>query len=229
MNELLLIISVPLVFGGACLAYKFFGKGGLYAYIAVSTVLANIEVLLLVRAFGITQTLGNVLFAAIYLCTDILSENEGKKSAQKGVVIGLLSSVFMLVASFLWLSFEPQNPDTFAAFKTIFSATPRVIAASLAAYAVSQSLDVFLYHRFWKITEQKSGSRRRFLWLRNNAATLISQIINAVLFNFAAFYGIYDLKTLLVITLSSYLIYIVTSILDTPFVYISRKIKDKSN
>lgn len=226
MNELLLIISIPIIFGGACISYKFLGKSGVYAYIAVSTVLANIEVLLLVKAFGIMQTLGNVLFAVIYLCTDILSENEGKESAKKGVLIGLFSSAFMVIITSSWLFYKPENSDVFLSFKVLFSGTPRIIAASFIAYAASQALDVFLYHRFWNATTIKSGSSRKFLWLRNNAATLISQVINAVIFNLVAFFGVYDAKTLIAIIFSSYLIYIFTSLLDTPFLYLARHIKD---
>ena len=74
MNELFLIITLLLSFGGAILFLKVFGKGGLFAWIGICTVLANIEVTILVRAFGMDQTLGNTLFATTFLCTDILSE-----------------------------------------------------------------------------------------------------------------------------------------------------------
>ena len=77
MNELFLIITLLLSFGGAILFLKVFGKGGLFAWIGICTVLANIEVTILVRAFGMDQTLGNTLFAATFLCTDILSELYG--------------------------------------------------------------------------------------------------------------------------------------------------------
>lgn len=61
MNELLLIGSVVLIFGTVILAYKLFGKAGLFCVSAIATVLANIEVIILVKAFGMEQTLGNVL------------------------------------------------------------------------------------------------------------------------------------------------------------------------
>ena len=57
------------------LFYRLFGKNGLLAFNVMATLLANIEVLLVVRAFGIEMTLGNVLFASTFLITDILSEN----------------------------------------------------------------------------------------------------------------------------------------------------------
>ena len=77
-NELLLAGSVVFIFFMALAAYKLFGKAGLYCLSAIATVLANIEVLILVDAFGMEQTLGNVLFAVTFLITEILCEGEGK-------------------------------------------------------------------------------------------------------------------------------------------------------
>lgn len=74
INELLLAGSLIFIFSCVLLAYRFFGKTGLYCLSAIVTVLANIEVLILVNAFGAEQTLGNVLFASTFLITDILSE-----------------------------------------------------------------------------------------------------------------------------------------------------------
>ena len=82
-NEILLILSVFLIYGTVLLSYKMFGKSGLYIMTATATILANIEVLMLIDGFGMEQTLGNVMFASTYLITDILSENEGKKNAEK--------------------------------------------------------------------------------------------------------------------------------------------------
>ena len=96
-NELLLIGSVILIYGAVIVAWKLFGKGGLYAMSVIATILANIEVLILVDAFGMEQTLGNVTFASTYLITDILSENEGKKSASRAVWLSVMASAVMLI------------------------------------------------------------------------------------------------------------------------------------
>ena len=93
-------------------------------------------------------------------------------------------------------------------------------------YAISQIFDVWLYHAWWKLTERKSGDKRRFLWLRNNGSTLVSQLVNTVLFNLIAFWGTYDTPTLVSIIAAGYVVYIVTSLLDTPAVYIARKMKE---
>ena len=228
INELLLIGSVVFIFAMALIAYKFFGKTGLFCMSAVATILANIEVLILINAFGMEQTLGNVLFAVTFLITDILSECEGKKEANKAVWIGMFASLFFLLLSQGWLLYAPAEGDwAMPAIAQIFSNTPRMMIASFSVYAISQMFDVWLYHKWWEFTEKKSGSKRKFLWLRNNGSTLISQILNTLLFTLFAFYGTYDAKTLLSIFLSSYVIFICTSLLDTPAVYIARRISDK--
>lgn len=228
MNELVLILSLFVIYGSTILCYRLFGKSGLFAFGAIATVLANIEVLILIKAFGFEQTLGNVLFASTFLITDILSENEGKKEANKAVNIGIFAAVFMVAMTQIWLLFTPSASDwAFPSVKALFSVTPRLLAASLLALIISQKLDVFLYHKWWEITERKTGNKKAFLWLRNNGSTLVSQIVNTLVFNLVAFAGIYNTSTLISIVVSSYLIYFFTSLLDTPFVYIARKMKQR--
>lgn len=227
INELLLIGSVILIYGIVLLAYRFFGKSGMYVMTATATILANIEVLILVKAFGMEMTLGNVMFASTYLVTDILSENEGKKSAAKAVWLGVFVSAIMLAITQYWLLYTPSNSDwAMEHIQSIFSTTPRLLLASFIGYAVSQRFDVWLYHKWWDFTSKKTGDKKRFLWLRNNGSTLISQIANTVIFTLIAFAGWYDVKTLISVMISSYVIYIFTSLLDTPVVYIARWMKE---
>lgn len=230
INELLLIGSVFVIFGAVLLAYRFFGKTGLFCVSAIATILANIEVIILINAFGMEQTLGNVLFAATFLITDILSECEGKKEANKAVVIGVFASLFFLVISQSWLLYKPADSDfAHSSIITVFSNTPRMIISSLVVYAISQFFDVWLYHKWWEFTEKKCRDKQKFLWLRNNGSTLISQIVNTLLFTAFAFWGTYDAKTIVSIFLSSYVIFVVTSLMDTPALYIARKIHNKYN
>ena len=229
-NEILLIITVVLFYGGVLAFYRLFGLKGLYVWTAFATISANIEVLILVNAFGMEQTLGNVMFASSFLVTDIISENIGKKEANSAVNMGIAVLIAFVAVSQIWLLFTPSANDwAMESMKTIFSNTPRLMTASLVVYAISQRFDVWLYHKWWKITSEKSGNSKAFLWVRNNGSTLISQLVNAVLYNLAAFAGTYDAKTLINIIIATYVIYIFTSLLDTPAVYIARKIAQKRN
>ena len=227
-NELLLILELIVVYGGVLLWYVLFGVKGMHCFTVLATIAANIEVLILVRAFGMEQTLGNILFASTFVVTDILSELAGKKEANRAVNIGILTSVSFLVLAQLWLLYRPSENDVvYSGIKLVFSNTPRVMLVSLAVYVIVQKFDVWMYHTWWSFTTRKFGDRRRFLWLRNNVSTLLSQLLNTVLFTFGAFTGIYDMSTMLDIMLVSYLIFIVTSLADTPIVYLARYIKER--
>lgn len=225
-NELLLIVSLVIIYGCVLLMYRFFGRAGLFCWTAIATILANIEVLRVVDAFGIEQTLGNILFASTFLVTDILSEKEGKKAANTAVALGITASLVFVVISQSWLLYSPASSDWAGeSFEVIFSNTPRIIIASLVVYAICQKLDVWLYHKWWAFTERLCGDKKKFLWVRNNFSTLVSQAVNTVLYNTAAFWGIYDTDTMISICLGGYIIFVVTSLADTPAIYLSRKIK----
>ena len=122
----------------------------------------------------------------------------------------------------------PSSEDwAMPSITAIFSNTPRMVIASFAVYAVSQMFDVWLYHKWWEFTNKKFGDKRKFLWLRNNGSTLVSQLLNTLLFTLFAFLGTYDFKTLMSIFGSSYIIYVFTTLLDTPILYWARKISDE--
>ena len=228
-NELLLASSFILTYGGVVAFYRFFGKGGLLAFNILATILANIEVLLLIRAFGAEMTLGNVLFASTFLITDILSENHSRKDANRAVVISTLCSVLFIAISQMWLLYTPSENDwASGAFHTIFSSTPRIVCASLAVYLISQLTDVWLYHKWWEWCRKRFNDNSKGLWIGNNGSTMISQLLNTLLYTFFAFYGTYPIQTLVSIFASSYVIYFIISLLDTPFVYWCRRIHQRN-
>ena len=220
-NEVLLILSAFVIYGFVLLWFYFFGNKGLLCFTVFATITANIEVLLVIKAFSLEQTLGNILFGASFLATDILSEFYGKKESKKAVLVGILTSISFVILSQSWLLYDVTN-GLDEHFKVLFSNTPRIMIASLVVYAISQFFDVWVYHKWWAFTEKISGDKKRYLWLRNNGSTLISQLINSLLFTLFAFYGTYDMPTLISIFKSSYIIFIITSILDTPAIYIAR-------
>lgn len=228
MNEMLLIGTLVVLYGAVLLWFYLFGTGGLMAFTVFATIAANIEVMILVDAFGMEMTLGNILFATTFLVTDILSEVSGKKAAQRAVWAGIAANVLFIVVSQSWLQYLPSANDwVMPSMRAVFSNTPRMMLSSLAVYALAQVFDVWLYHRWWDWTAKRTGDRRAYLWLRNNGSTLISQLVNTVLFTSFAFWGTYDIPTLLSVALSSYVIFLVTSLLDTPVVYAARRLHDR--
>lgn len=211
------------------IVFKLFQEQGLFMWTIIATIAANIEALMVIQAFGMEMTLGNILFASTFLVTDIASETYGKKTAQKTVILGIATSIIFILISQSWMLYQPSETDWVTpSIRKIFSTTPRMMLASLSVYAFVQMFDVWLYHLWWDFTLKKFGDKKSFLWLRNNGSTLLSQLLNSVLFTWAAFWNIYETKTLFSIAISSYIIFIITSLTDTPFIYVARKIFDKT-
>ena len=227
-NEIVIIASVLVFFGGLVAFFRLFGKLGLYAWTVICTIAANIEVMILVHAFGMETTLGNVIFASTFLATDMMSEFYGRREAGRCVALGIASNVAFIAISQTWFLYVPSASDAMAGpIRAVFSNTPRVMLASLAAYAVCEFHDVWAYHRIWRYTERLTGSGRAYLWLRNNGSTLASQLINAVAFNILAFAGVWDAATLGQVIVLGYATFIATSLLDTPFLYLARRMVDR--
>lgn len=227
-NEFILILCLIFTYGAVLLWYVLFGDNGLIGWTVFATIAANIEVLIMVDAFGMSQTLGNILFASTFLVTDILSEVSGREKANQAVNIGVLTSICFIIVSRSWFLFTPNSEDFMSAsIREVFSNTPRMMLVGLIVYAIVQRFDVWAYHWWWQLTEKKFGDKRKMLYLRNNASTLISQLLNTILFTVGAFWGIYDTQTLVSIVLSSYVIFIFTSLADTPVVYWARLVYEK--
>jgi uncharacterized integral membrane protein (TIGR00697 family) len=196
------------------------GKVWLFALMAVSAVLMNIFVVKGMYLFGLAATGGNILYGSTFLTTDIINEYYGKKSATQAVMVGFGASIFFLITSQLITAFQPADYDIAQnAFQTIFSLTPRIVLGSMVAYLIAQNLDVLLYDWLKKITNAK------YLWLRNNGSTFVSQLVDSIIFTTIAFAGIYPLTQLIIFT---YLIKIIVAILDTPFIYLTKIIKPKN-
>ncbi len=226
MNEVFLFLSVIIYFGLLLFMYKFFGKMGLYIWTAIITMLANVEVLVLVEAFGSEMTLGNVAFASTFLATDILSERHGKDAANLSVKVGFVSLVSFTLITQSWLWFTPAvNDEMFGSVYSVFANTPRLAISSIVVYLISQKIDIILYHKWWDFSNKRTSDNKNMLWLRNNGSTMISQLVNSVLFTLFAFYGVFDMDTLVSIATSSYIIFLVLSLIDTPFIYFARKMK----
>lgn len=229
-NEVLLILNLIVVYSSVILWYYFLKEKGLYCWTVLATITANIEVMILIEAFGMEQTLGNIIFASTFLVTDILSELYGKKQADTAVNLGIATSVMFIILSQFWLHYIPAPADkVFPHIEAVFSNTPRIMLMGLLVYGVVQKFDVWLYHWWWSYTSRRYGSSRKYLWLRNNGSTMISQLLNTVLFTFGAFYGAYSGDILLDIIIFSYAIFFVTSLLDTPFVYFARYIHNRKS
>ena len=125
MNELYWLLMLILNFLMIMLAFRFWGKLGLFIWIPISVILANVQVTKNVMLFGFEATLGNIVYATGFLATDILTEIYGKKESAKAVAIGFFSLLGMTILMQVALLFTPAPSDVaHSALSTIFSLMP---------------------------------------------------------------------------------------------------------
>ncbi|MCY4214645.1 MAG: queuosine precursor transporter [Gammaproteobacteria bacterium] len=133
----------------------------------------------------VVVAIGVLPYPITFLCTDLISELFGEKRARDMVWVGLLLNGW--VVFLLWLGgalpgFEPIDPATglpqtdaagrLPVFFEVRQLAFGAVAASMIAYLAAQFCDVRLFH-FWK---KLTGGRH--LWLRNNASTMTSQMLD---------------------------------------------------
>ncbi|OKP79415.1 hypothetical protein A3844_28180 [Paenibacillus helianthi] len=216
------MLFVVVNFGFYLLCYRLFGKKGLYAWVGVATVIANIQVAKTIALpFDIVMTLGNTMYVTLYMTNDLLNEKYGRAEARNAVWFGFFTLLMTTVIMQMVLWFEPQETD-FAqhSLEIIFGLMPRLAAGSLTAYFISQFLDVRLYA--W-IRKYYSSSRQ--LWIRSNGSTMVSSFVDTLIFCTIAFAGTYDLRVWTEILLTTYIVKFLLTGAGTPILYIARSFK----
>lgn len=204
------------------------GRVYLLILIALYTLLMNLFVLKQFNLFGMMITGGNALYGATFLITDILAELYGKKEAHKAVWIGFGTTILFVISTQVLLAFAP-NAEDFAqeSLQTLLGLSPRILLGSVLAFLISQHLDIYLFDKI------KNATQGKFLWLRNNGSTLVSQFVDTVIFHavgLTAFAwlpiaGVISVEYFWPIVFATYLIKVGVAVLDTPFLYLAKKVK----
>ena len=136
------------------------------------------------------------IFAFLLLVTisSAVAELHGRAVANRLVQIGFLPLIASILLSILVLAAPAagdMDPDRAAAFALMMGGTPRSWLGGIIAYGISQTLNVTLFAAL----KGREGSR--LLWLRAATASILSQIVDTLLFVTIAFYGIFPIGELL--------------------------------
>ncbi len=165
-------------------------------------------------------------FPFVFLTTDVVGEVYGKKTARLFVMAGALSIALFLLYSAI-SGIAPWGPRAIwmkASYNQIFGLSARISIASLLAYVIGEYQDVLAFFFF----KQKTNIGSKFFWIRSNLSNIWSQFLDTVIFMFVAFYGVYPLKTLIMIILPWWIYKVVMGFVYTPLSYIGiRLLRDK--
>lgn len=184
-----------------------------------SLLIANVVTAKILNIFGLIVPGAAICYAITFLMTDLMSEIYGKKAADQLVRLGILSLVISLVLIKLtqYLPAAGFAKDQDQAYNILLGQNWRFIIASLIAYIISQSWDVWIFHYLKKRTKYK--------WIRNNISTMTSQLIDTAIFITIAFYGM--VPDLLWMVFSQYILKFIISLIDTIPFYLLTKNSNK--
>ena len=160
------------------------------------------------------QSVGLLPYPITFIVTDIISELYGKQKANQVVTAGLLASLFMLLI--VTVSDKiPSAPFGVGSdvFSQVFGLSSAAVFASMMAYLFAQYIDVRLFH-FWK-----NLTNGKHLWLRNNASTIFSQLIDTTLVIFILFVGVWSPNQIFSGIIDGWIFKMMIALIDTPIIY----------
>lgn len=187
--------------------------------------------LLDIRLFGHTfnVTVGMIPFPVTFLLTDLLNEFYGKKSARFVTWVGFGMAVFsfaiIFIAAALPIAEMTKGPDwqgvNEASFNNVLAGGQRILVASMIAYLISQFSDIAVFNLLKRL------AKNRFLWLRATGSTIVSQLIDTIVINTVAWYGLMSAASITNIAVSSYVIKLGVAIALTPAIYAGHVIVER--
>ena len=167
---------------------------------------------------GVSVSVAILMMPLTFLITDIVTEVYGKHVTKQFVRGAIIATLIVMAYTALFVTLPAHERYEFGEeYRLIFEGSLRIMFASVIAFAASQLHDIWAFD-FWK-----RKTRGRYLWIRNNASTAVSQAIDTLIFMFIAFYGIsekFDTLFILELALPFYLFKLGIAAFDTPFVYL---------
>lgn len=198
---------------------------------AVALVISNVVTAKTVQTgvplFGSTILVPSavVCYCVTFLMTDVVGEIWGRKEARTIVLGGLACQVLALCLILVAQALPAADADMQAAFDMLLGQNAVFVLASMAGYLLSQSWDVFVFHRIRDRVLARGGTARS-RWIWNNASTMTSQLIDTVVFIGIAFgfgFGwLFDpslIGQLGAMMVGQYLCKFALAALDTPIFY----------
>jgi uncharacterized integral membrane protein (TIGR00697 family) len=158
---------------------------------------------------------GIFAFLLLVITSSAVAELHGRATANRLVLLGFVPLIASLVLSLLVLAVpaaDDMDPARLSAFETVMGGTPRIWLGGILAYGISTLLNVTIFSRL------KASEGSRLLWLRSAVASVLSQIVDTLIFITVAFYGVFPIGELI---LGQMLAKVVLSIvLVPPLIYL---------
>jgi len=157
---------------------------------------------------------GTLLFPLSYIFGDILTEVYGYKRTKRVIWLGFFMALLMSLV-FIIVGKLPSAPgwNNQGAYDLILGLAPRIVIASLIAYACGEFSNSFV------MAKMKILTKGKMLWVRTIGSTLVGEFIDSILFIVIAFWGILPNSLLITLIISNYIFKTAIEIIFTPVTY----------
>ena len=158
---------------------------------------------------------GIFAFLLLVVTSSAVAELHGQRLATQLVRIGFVPLIVSILLSVIVLSVPPSpqmDPARRDAFALMMSGTPRIWAGGIVAYGISQTLNVTIFS--WL----KGREGAALLWLRAGVASILSQIVDTLLFVTIAFAGVFPIGELLLGQMLAKVV--LSAVLVPPLIYL---------
>jgi uncharacterized integral membrane protein (TIGR00697 family) len=171
------------------------------------------------------MSIGILPWPIVFVTTDLINEYFGEKGVKRLSLItaGLIAYTFFVLYFAIQIPSIGISSVTSEQFKSVFGQSQLIIVGSIAAFLVSQLIDVTIFH----FVKKRTGNR--MIWLRSTGSTVISQFFDSFIVLGIAFYlpGIMDFKTYVISGLTGYTVKLVIAVLMTPMIYLGHYVIQK--
>ena len=193
-------------------SYKYLGSISVF-FVSV-LLISNVASTKIVDFGWFTFDGGTLLFPLSYIFGDILTEVYGYRNSRQVIWLGFFSALMMSVI-FIVVGKLPSAPgwNNQAAYDVILGLTPRIVFASLIAYACGEFSNSFI------LAKMKIWTHGKWLWTRTIGSTIIGEFVDSMLFISIAFFGILPIPLLVTLIISNYIFKTGVEVLFTPITY----------
>lgn len=136
-----------------------FKKTFFTSLLAVLLVISNLIGLKLTSFFDLTISVNFLTLPFTFLCTLLIYNIAGKKSAYESILVASLIQIFILITYVLAVSLGSQSviPDMASAVNELFKVKELNILASLLSFMMSHYLLIYIYENFKKCQKELLG------------------------------------------------------------------------
>ena len=175
----------------------------------------------IIELFGVSVTPGSLVYPMTFLLSNIITEVYGFKNSRKAILTAVMFNVVFIIYGWIVMSLPtPLNASNNPSFDAFLTINLRIFSASFISYLIAEPVNAYI------VAKLKNIQGGEYIGIRFISSTLISGIIDSIIFIIIAFYGIMPDSELINLILHIWMVKTFIEILGLPLsIKVARKLK----